>query len=123
MKSFICSTAALLVAALPVSEAFALTASQAQIANAQHTVLKVHHRGYRHHAAPAFRNWCAYNCYAVSPCRGGCLGRYHYSRYRYDEDIPMRYRYDRDALPTDNALALAYPITGEPFLRLFERTY
>jgi hypothetical protein len=126
MKSLFPSVAALLVAILPAGEAHAMTASQAQIANAAHAVLKVDYRGHRHHrhyGGPDFRHWCAYNCYAVSPCSRGCFGHYHYSRYSYDQDIPMRYRYDREASPTDNALALAYPITGEPVLRLFERTY
>jgi hypothetical protein len=70
-----------------------------------------------------FKNWCAYNCYAVPPCSRGCYGRYGYSRLPYDQDLPFRYRYDRDAIPTDNGLALAYPITGEWIMRSFERIY
>jgi hypothetical protein len=81
----------------------------------------------RHHArrrGGLFSNWCAYNCYAVSPCyHGGCLGEYGYSRYAYDQDIPFHYRWDRDATPSDNVLAKTYPVTGEWFMRMFERTY
>jgi hypothetical protein len=81
----------------------------------------------RHHArrhGGVFSNWCAYNCYAVSPCHhGACLGEYGYSRYAYDQDLPFRYRWDRDAIPTDNALGMAYPVTGEWFMRAFERSY
>ncbi len=124
MKTLIFSAALLAVAAL-AGEASAMTASQAQIADAAGAVSKVDYRKhrYRRYGAPAYRSWCAYNCYAVSPRARGPLGAYAYSQYRYDEDIPIRYRYDWDASPTDNALGLAYPVTGAPFLRIFERTY
>jgi hypothetical protein len=84
--------------------------------------VRVRHHGRRR--GGLFSNWCAYNCYAVSPCQqGGCFGEYGYSRYAYDQDIPFRYRWDRDAIPTDNALGMAYPVTGEWFMRAFERSY
>ncbi|MBT3070809.1 hypothetical protein KKP04_08010 [Rhodomicrobium sp. Az07] len=67
-----------------------------------------------------FSNWCAYNCYRVSPCaQGGCYGRYHYSQYPYDEDLPFRYRWDSDASIQDNILARLNP----GYLRAFERRY
>lgn len=102
--------------------AFALPASQAQIRNASSLIVKVHYRHRRHVGAP-YRNWCAYNCTMVPPGTLPPLGAYHYSQYPYDQDLPMRYRWDRDASPVDNALAFAYPVTGEPFMRIFERTY
>jgi len=75
---------------------------------------------YRGGRGDLFSNWCAYNCYRVSPCaQGGCFGRYHYSQYPYDEDLPFRYRWDSDASIQDNILARAN--TG--YLRFFERQY
>ena len=71
-----------------------------------------------------FRNWCAYNCIAVPRCHDGrCLGEYGYSRYAYDEDLPAHYRYDPDAIPTDNLGALVYPLTVQPITRAFEPIY
>ena len=81
---------------------------------------------YRRHGGSGamFRHWCAYNCYAVPPCCGPSFyGRYGYSHYAYDEDIPFRHRFDRDASPIDNADAFVYRYTGEPFIRAFERLY
>jgi hypothetical protein len=114
----------LLACTLLGGEAFALTASRAQIPNAGTVAMKVRHHGYRHHhyGAP-YSNWCAYNCFAVRPGTRPPLGAYHYSQYPYDQDIPAHYRWDWDASPIDNALASAYPVTGEPFMRLFERSY
>lgn len=87
-------------------------------------VTKVYHRVRAHRGGGLFSNWCAYNCYRVSPCaRGRCLGRYHYSRYAYDQDLPFCYRYDRDGSAIDNVLATIHPYTGDPFLRTFERRW
>lgn len=71
----------------------------------------------------ASRHLCAYNCYSVPPCFNRTYGRYGYSRFAYDEDIPFRYSYDRDASPIDNAGAAVYPLIGEPFMRIPERVY
>ncbi len=104
------------------SDASALTASKAQIAAGGNGVVKVYHRARSGHNL--FGNWCAYNCYRVSPCAaGGCFGRYHYSAYAYDQDLPFYYRWDRDASAVDNVLGVAHSYTGGQFLRLFERRY
>jgi hypothetical protein len=122
MKTLIFSAAALFACAAFGSGADALQASPAYAAKRPAEAIKVRYHSRRH--GGLFSNWCAYNCYAVSPCHhGGCLGDYGYSRYAYDQDLPFRYRWDRDASPTDNALGLAYPVTGEWFMRMFERTY
>ena len=122
MKTLICYAAVLFAFAAFGSRAHALPVSLAYAAKPAAEAVKVNGHTRRH--AGLFSNWCAYNCYAVSRCHhGGCLGNYGYSRYAYDQDLPFRYRYDRDAIPTDNALGLAYPVTGEPFIRMFERIY
>jgi hypothetical protein len=122
MRTLICSAAALFAFAALGSGAQALQVSPAYAAKSGAEAVKVRYHARRY--GGLFSNWCAYNCYAVSRCHHGrCLGNYGYSRYAYDEDLPFRYRYDRDAIPTDNALGMAYPVTGEPFMRLFERTY
>ncbi|MBJ7535050.1 hypothetical protein JDN40_13120 [Rhodomicrobium vannielii ATCC 17100] len=82
--------------------------------------IRVSDTGRHYGRGDLFSNWCAYNCYRVSPCaQGGCYGRYHYSQYPYDEDLPFRYRWDSDASIQDNILARANP----GYLRLFERQY
>jgi hypothetical protein len=122
MKMLICCAAALFTFVSLGSTARALQPATAYAAKPAPEAVKV--RSHARRRGGLFSNWCAYNCYAVPRCyRGGCLGIYGYSRYAYDEDLPFRYRYDRDALPTDNALGLAYPVTGEPYMRLFERIY
>jgi hypothetical protein len=122
METLIRSTAVLFAFTAFGSGAHALQPSLAYAAKSSTEAVRVSDLTHRHRGL--FSNWCAYNCYAVSPCRhGDCLGRYGYSRYAYDEDLPFPYRYDRDAIPTDNWLALAYPVTGEPFMRLPERPY
>lgn len=89
---------------LSAGEASAHPAPKASIVASGMT--KVYHRVRAHRGGGLFSNWCAYNCYRVSPCaRGRCLGRYHYSRYAYDQDIPFCYRYDRDGSAIDNLLA------------------
>ena len=125
MKIMALFVAAFLSAALGGTEAQALPAKPAQIAK-QKSVVKVNARVRRHRnrsGRALFRNWCAYNCYAVPPCFNRCYGRYGYSRFAYDEDIPFRYSYDRDASPIDNGDAFVYRVTGEPFIRAFERIY
>lgn len=127
MKTCICIAVGLMAAALFGNEARALTASHAwaqptrqQAAKNASEAIKVRHR----RGSGLFSNWCAYNCYAVPRCYNGhCLGRYGYSHYAYDQDLPFCHRWDRDATPSDNALAFAYPFTGEPFMRVFERIY
>ena len=122
MNMLIRYTAALLAFAAFGSGADALPVSPVHAAKPATEAAKVSSFTRRHRGL--FSNWCAYNCYAVSRCRhGDCLGKYGYSRYAYDEDLPFHYRYDRDAIPTDNALGMAYPVTGEWFMRAFERTY
>ncbi|MGO9546119.1 MAG: hypothetical protein ACLPPF_15165 [Rhodomicrobium sp.] len=122
MRTFIYIAAALLAVAILTSEASAMPAAHPQFTQpAAGAVMARYHR--RHSHSGLFRNWCAYNCYAVPRCAHGCYGRYGYSRFAYDEDLPFRYRYDRDAIPTDNADAFLYRFTGEPFVRAFERVY
>ncbi|MGO8954866.1 MAG: hypothetical protein ACLPWS_20000 [Rhodomicrobium sp.] len=123
MKSHICFAAALLAAAILGGEARALPASPAEIAATAPAIVKVRYRSRHRRNGGLFSQWCAYNCYTVPPCAHSCFGRYGYSHYAYDQDLPFRYRYDWDAIPTDNALGLAYPVTGEPVMRLFEHTY
>ncbi len=84
--------------------------------------VKVRHR--RH--SGLFSNYCAYNCYHVPRCHGCSLGKYGYSRFAYDEDVPFRcrpYRWDWEANPIDNADAFVYRYTGQPVMRAFERIY
>jgi hypothetical protein len=104
------------------SEASAFSTSPVPVAQPAADSVKVRHRHRRN--GGLFSNWCAYNCYSVPRgCYGGCLGRYGYSLYAYDEDLPFRYRFDRDASPIDNVDAFVYPYTGAPFIRAFERLY
>ncbi len=129
MKTFICIAAGLLAAAFLGGEARALTSSQAvarpaveRAANAAPEPVKVRHR--RH--SGLFSNYCAYNCYRVPRCHGCPLGKYGYSRFAYDEDVPFRcrpYRWDWEANPIDNADAFVYRYTGQPVMRAFERIY
>jgi hypothetical protein len=122
MKTLLAFGAAALAASLYWGDAAAFSAPGLAAAPTASGGVKVSH-GRRGNGL--FSNWCAYNCYRVSPCarRGGCYGRYHYSRYRYDEDLPFRYRWDRDASAIDNGLGLIYPVTGEWFMRAFERRW
>ncbi len=125
MKAFLSLCAAAVAMTLSASEAPALTVSKVRVAAAD-GIVKVYHRGHRHARGGngLFSNWCAYNCYRVSPCASGeCLGAYHYSHYLYDQDLPFPYRWDWDANAVDNVLGYIHPYTGDPFLRLFERTY
>ena len=122
MKTLLYVAAALLAGSILAGEANALPAPNAQFAKAAASIVEV--RYHRRRGKSLFRNWCAYNCYAVPPCYDGpCLGRYGYSRFAYDEDLPFPYRYDSDAIPTDNAGAFIYRFTGAPIVRAFERVY
>jgi hypothetical protein len=122
MKTLIRYATVLFAFAAFGSGAQAMRASLPHAAKSATEAVKV--RSFTRRHGGLFNNWCAYNCYAVPPCyHGGCLGNYGYSRYAYDQDLPFRYRWDRDAIPTDNALGLAYPVTGEWFMRAFERIY
>jgi hypothetical protein len=122
MKALLALGAAALAATLSWGGAAALPAPGLSAAASASYVVKVSRGG---RGAGLFSNWCAYNCYRVSPCarRGGCYGRYHYSHYRYDEDLPFPYRWDRDANAIDNGLGVIYPVTGEWFMRAFERRW
>lgn len=122
MKTRFILCAAAVAAIFTAGGASAMNAPKAQIAASGEAAVKVYHRA--RGGRDLFRNWCAYNCYRVSPCAwGGCFGRYHYSRYAYDQDLPFPYRWDRDARAADNVAGAFHPYTGEPFLRLFERRY
>lgn len=102
----------------------ALTASQAQIAEARAAVVKASDIArYRRHGGGMFAHWCAYNCYAIGPFYRGPLGVYGYRFVPYDQDIPAHYRWDHDASPVDNVLGRLYPLTGEPGMRAFETVY
>ena len=126
MKTFICIAAGLLAAVFLADGARALTVSQAGATPAVGYAAKpVADTATRHRRGSGlFRNWCAYNCIAVPRCHDGhCLGEYGYSRYAYDEDLPAHYRYDPDAIPTDNLGALVYPLTVQPITRALEPIY
>lgn len=125
MKIFICVGMALFAAAALGGQAHALTASQVQGARAAvQPAAKPAADAARRRRRGLFSNWCAYNCYSVPRCYNGqCLGRYGYSRFPYDEDLPFPYSYDRDASPADNADAYVYRFTGQPLMRAFERIY
>lgn len=126
MKTLICFATALFAAAFIGSGARAFTASHTGMrAVADAAVYRVAELGAGgHRRGGLFSNWCAYNCYLVRRCYNGhCLGKYGYSHYAYDEDLPFPYRYDRDASPIDNGDAFIYPFTGEPGIRAFERIY
>ncbi len=121
MKALVSFCAAIVATIVFVNEAAALNTPKAQLSSSTSGIVQVsHHR----RGGGLFSNWCAYNCYRVSPCaRGTCLGRYHYSRYAYDEDLPFPYRWDRDASPIDNALAVPQYYIGTPLLRAGERRW
>ena len=115
--------AAVVASIASVSEASALNAPAAPAAVARNPIVKVSDIR-RHSHGGIFSNWCAYNCYRVSPsAQPGTLGRYHYSQYAYDQDLPFHYRWDRDASPIDNVFGAAYPVAGEPVMRAFERRW
>ena len=120
MKALSCLCVGLFGVLLPAGAASALNAPVAQIAVPDEAIVKVSH--HRRHGG-AFSNWCAYNCYRVSPSARAPLGRYGYSQYAYDEDLPFPTRWDRDASPVDNVLGAIHPYTGEVFLRAFERRW
>ncbi|MFZ0572864.1 MAG: hypothetical protein WA265_06440 [Rhodomicrobium sp.] len=126
MKTLICVAIAFFAATVFGGEARALTASPARAAiTAGHSAAKLASdiETSRRHGGP-FSNWCAWNCHPVPHCYNGkCLGRYGYSHFAYDEDLPFCYHYDRDASPIDNDDAFVYRYTGAPVMRAFERIY
>jgi hypothetical protein len=127
MKTVICFAAGLLAAIYFGSgtPAFSANADWAKVQQDAKTALKAQKQKHgRGHGSGAFSHWCAYNCHAV-PRHGSrrALGRYGYSAYAYDEDLPFRHPFDCDASLTDNLAAVMHPLTGEPRIRLFERVY
>jgi hypothetical protein len=120
MKALSCFCAAIVAMIVSVSGASAFNAPKAQITLISNGTVKVsHHR----HSRGLFGNWCAYNCYRVSRYARAPLGRYGYSQYAYDQDLPFPYSWDRDASPVDNALALPQYTIGTPLLSAGERRW
>jgi hypothetical protein len=104
-----------------VSGASAFNAPKAQITLISNGIVKVSHHRHRH--GDLFSNWCAYNCYRVSRFARAPLGRYHYSQYAYDQDLPFPHRWDIDASPVDNVLGVPQYYIGGPLLRAGERRW
>jgi hypothetical protein len=127
MKTAVYFAIGVLAATVSAGEARAWTVSPAGISQPAASAIAVSEFRHRHGSRSGrslFSNWCAYNCYSVPPCsHGRCFGRYGYSRFAYDEDLPFPYRYDRDASPIDNGDAFLYRYTGQPIMRAFERIY
>jgi hypothetical protein len=124
MRMIVCLLAALLGATLLQEEGKAASLSPALAVKPAEAAVKIRYRRHYHGGySGLFRQWCAYNCYYVPPCSHGCYGRYGYSHFAYDEDLPFPHRWDRDASPIDNADAYIYRYTGEPIIRAFERLY
>jgi hypothetical protein len=127
MKTIICIAAGFMAAAVFGSAAYASGAQQerdkpAARLQAQEPASKpssVHHR----RARAAYSHWCAYNCYAIPRHHTDrVLGRYGYSRYAYDEDLPANYSYDPGASPVDNVGAFISGFTGTPVMRAMDRS-
>ena len=86
MKALSCFCAAIVAMIVAVSGASAFNAPKAQMTSLSNGIVKVsHHR----HSRGLFSNWCAYNCYRVSRFARPPLGRYGYSQYAYDQDLPF----------------------------------
>ena len=120
MKALSCFCAAIVAMIVSVSGASAFNAPKAQITRISDGIVKVsHHR----HSRGLFGNWCAYNCYRVSRYARAPLGRYGYSQYAYDQDLPFRYSWDIDASPVDNVLSVPQYYIGGPILRAGERLW
>ena len=120
MKAAFHLCAAVAAVFVSASEASALNAPSAQVTVPSDAIVKVSH--HRRHGA-LFGNWCAYNCYRVSRYARPPLGRYGYSQYAYDQDLPFCYRWDRDASPVDNVLSVPQYYIGGPLLRAGERRW
>ena len=120
MKALSCFCAAIVAMIVSVSAASAFNAPKAQMTRISDGIVKVSHH---HRRGDLFSNWCAYNCYRVSRYARAPLGRYAYSQYAYDQDLPFPYRWDRDASPVDNALALPQYYIGTPLLSAGERRW
>jgi len=121
MKALSCLGAAIVATIVSVSGASAFNAPKAQITLISNGIVKVSHHRHRH--GDLFSNWCAYNCYRVSRFARPPLGRYGYSQYAYDQDLPFPYRWDIDASPIDNGLSLPQYYIGGPLLRAGERRW
>ena len=119
MKALSCFCAAIVAMIVSVSGAAAFNAPKTQVTLVSD--IKASHHRHRH--GDLFSNWCAYNCYRVSRYARPPLGRYGYSQYAYDQDLPFRYSWDRDASPVDNALALPQYYVGTPLLSAGERRW
>lgn len=122
MKALSCLCVGFFATFLTASAASALNAPAAAVAVPKdaNAIVKA---SYHHTRRGMFRNWCAYNCTLVSRFARPPLGRYGYSQFAYDEDLPIAPRWDRDASPVDNVLGAIHPYTGEYFIRAFERRW
>jgi hypothetical protein len=105
------------------SDGFSIPPQDPGVRGASHVLKVSDMRRYRHRGGGMFSQWCAYNCYSISPTHHGPLGAYGYRFFAYDQDIPAYYRWDRDASAVDNVLGRLYPYTGEFTLRAFETVY
>jgi hypothetical protein len=121
MKALSYLGAAIVATIVSVSGASAFNAPKAQITLISDGIVKVSHHRHRH--GDLFGNWCAYNCYRVSRYARAPLGRYGYSQYAYDQDLPFPYRWDIDASPVDNVLSVPQYYIGGPILRAGERRW
>ena len=121
MKALSYLGAAIVATIVSVSGASAFNAPKAQITLISDGIVKVSHHRHRH--GDLFGNWCAYNCYRVSRFAQPPLGRYGYSQYAYDQDLPFPHRWDIDASPVDNVLSVPQYYIGGPLLRAGERRW
>ena len=125
MKALSCLCAAIAATIVSVSGACAFDAPKSQITFVSNGIVKVNGKakGTHHRRGGLFSNWCAYNCYRVSRYARPPLGRYHYSQFAYDQDLPFCYRSDPDASFIDNGLSVPQYYIGEPLLRAGERRW
>ncbi len=115
MKNLVCFAVVSFAATVFTAEANALPVHVPGITETSEAAIQVAGHRHRHHRGSGlFSNWCAYNCYAVPRYAHGCFGKYGYRSFAYDQDIPFRYRWDRDASPLDNALALTFYSNDTP---------
>ncbi|MGA7327937.1 MAG: hypothetical protein WBX25_26485 [Rhodomicrobium sp.] len=122
-KSFLCAAAVSFVATVFAADGNALPVHAPRMARTAEAAIHVTDHRHRHHRGSGlFSNWCAYNCYAVPRHAHGCFGKYGYSSFAYDQDIPFRYRWDWDASPLDNALASTFFSADRP-MAPFEHIY
>ena len=125
MKALSCLCAAIAATIVSASAAGAFNAPGSQTNFVSNGIVKVngtaHHR--HHRRGGLFSNWCAYNCYRVSRYARPPLGRYGYSQFAYDEDLPFCYRSDPDASFIDNGLSVPQYYVGAPLLRAGEHRW